>query len=221
MDWPCKRGIIPRVVALVLLLVPLSAVLLRAQERVLPFDPLTPREREAAITAALADARVRAVAVQRPDVSAVNLVLVKADASGERVIRQVEVLFGSTGREPAGMRVLVEPERGVREVSRVGATESVVAGTRVQGGSRTPISPAEVERARALVLRSANARTLLGADPQAFTLEFLPLRSADPRDPCFTARCLEFFFRRGDTYLTSSAIVQLGTGAVELRRREP
>jgi hypothetical protein len=193
-----------------------------AQE-VRPLDPLTERERAAAITIATGNDRVRSlVAGRESDVAYAELFVVKAGGRGPDTPdrpavsgRFAEVLIATFEREFQGIRVLVDLQRGVvTDVSATPAGRGVTRGTR---GFSVPFSPRERALAREVALRSPELRAALGAASlEGFEAEGLPITEVS--DVCPSGRCMEMIFSRGDTYLTSTVIVDIPSRTSRFRR---
>ena len=200
----------------------------------LPLDPLTPAEKERAERVAAEDARVRELLGDGPRrLVYVEFFALKPDDRGQaeerqgrpvRIGRHAEVLFYARALNQ-GVRAVVDLERGrVREVARL-------------DGDDVPLTPDDVEEARALALRDAAVRRLLGADAERFrvrrergllraeaaeqtVVEALRVRSEDANDPCSRERCLLLLFRRGRAYVRdASIVVNLTAQNVRLERR--
>jgi hypothetical protein len=191
-----------------------------------PFDPLTPAERQEAIRLATGDGRVRQLAGNRGfDVALVELLPAKPADTGQPVDpmrlrmgpRQAEVLISVYDGEFTGIRAVVDLQR--RAVAQVAAVErggALLAAGGSQAVASVPFSPREVEIARSAVAANAGVRSF-AATPTSFTLEYLPISTPDP-EFCPSGRCLEVLFRRGDSYLTSTAVVDIPSRAVRVRR---
>jgi hypothetical protein len=103
--------------------------------------------------------------------------------------------------------------RAVVDLSR----QAVVEVAPVQRGVSVPFSPQEVELARTLALRSTSVRALAGAAQSGYAIDYLPMTTPEP-ELCPSGRCLELLFRHGNSYSTSTAVVEIPTQAVRIRR---
>lgn len=186
-----------------------------------PLDPLTPEERQEAIRLATADGRVRQLAGPREfDVASVELLPVKPAATDvvdpmrlPPTPRQAEVLISVYQGEHTGIRVVVDLQRrALVTAARVERAPAVAGGRPV--GVTVPFAPAEVALARAAAEASPGVRGFAGAN---YEVDYLPITAPDP-DLCPSGRCLEVLFRRGDAYLTTTAVVEISTRTVRLRR---
>jgi len=189
-----------------------------------PHDPLTPGEREEAARLARADARVRQIAGGRgSDVALVELLPTKPEGGAPadpmrmpRGPRRAEVLISVFEGTPTGVRVVVDLTRhAVADVARLEPRGAAVEGG-PPAGVTVPFAPREVDIARTTVAADAGVRAFAGAQA-GYTLEYLPITTPDP-ELCPSGRCLEVLFRRGRTYLTTTAVVEIPTRAVRIRR---
>lgn len=196
--------------------VTLAATPARAQQRVLPFDPLTDGERAAAEQIARADSGVLRLLEGRPaDVASIQLFVPKPADDGRPLSahastmgRWAELVLSVLEGPHFGVWVRVDMQaRRVLQVQRVG-------GDAERGSFEVPFAPREVERAGRLVLASAEGRRRLGDPPRGWVLEYRPLGPGDLGEPCFRSRCVAVMFRRDRSYLRSFALVNLETGAV-------
>jgi hypothetical protein len=152
------------------------------------------------------DARVMQIAAGRAfDVAYAELIVPKLSGAP----RQAEVLVSVFERRVSGIRAVVDLNR-----------QAVVEVAPVQRGVSVPFSPREVELARTVALRSASVRALAGPVQSAqsgYAIDYLPVSAPDPA-LCPSGRCLELLFRRGNSYSTSTAVVEIPTQAVRIRR---
>lgn len=189
-----------------------------AGQRVLPLDPLTAAERETAVSVAQGDERVRrAVEGREFAVAYAELLVLKAERATDTPERpavqgrHAEVLISVYGNGFTGVRAVVDLQR--RAVTEVGiyTPARVGAEARSEGTPfRVPFSDAERQMAREVALRSPEVRALLGRNAEAWQVDGLPITQPD-REFCPSGRCLLMIFNRGDTYLTSSVIVDVTT----------
>jgi hypothetical protein len=168
-----------------------------------PYDPLTPAEREVAVRLAKADTRVLQIAGGRAfDVAYAELLVPKLAGAP----RQAEVLISVFEAGFTGIRAVVDLNR-----------LAVVQVALVERGVIVPFSPREVELARTVALRSTSVRALAGAAQSGYAIDYLPITSPEP-ELCPSGRCLELLFRHGNSYSTSTAVVEIPTQAVHIRR---
>lgn len=191
-----------------------------------PLDPLSDAERQTATRIILADQRVRRLAGERAlDVAFVELLVRKPDQlvdDADRpppLGRRAEVLISIFETRFTGLRAVVDLERQVvEEVSELPAAPGLV-GDSLRGGPSVPISPREAELARRLVFARAELRTFIETPLEEITVEYLPISWID-RELCPSGRCVELLFRRGDSFATSTAVVDIPTQSVRFRRGE-
>lgn len=191
-----------------------------------PLDPLTDAERQQASRLALADPRIVRIAGDRAhDVAFVELLVRKPtdpvdDADRPPNLgRRAEVLVSVFERRFTGIRAVVDLERQVvEEVSEL-PSEPAALDDSLAVGTAVPFSPREVELSRRLVFASPEFRTLIDRPADEITVEYLPITTVD-RELCPSGRCLELLFRRGDSYSTTTAIVDIPTQRVRFRRGE-
>lgn len=214
--WAAAAGAL-----LLLLLAPHGVA---AQDRTLPLDPLTDRERQTAISLATGDERVRRIAAGREfDVGYAELLVVKAGGEGrdtpERPAvagRFAEVLIAVFQERFQGIRAVVDLGRGaVTEVTTRGGRPLA----RGEPGFTVPFTPRERALGRELALANADIRRIAEAALQGGELEVegLPITQVIP-GVCPSGRCMEMIFRRGDTYLTSTVIVDIPSRVSRFRR---
>jgi hypothetical protein len=194
-----------------------------AQTRLRPLDPLTEQERATAIALATGDARVRRlIGGRESDVGYAELLVEKgAGSEGDTPERPAmsgrfaEVLIAAFEREFQGIRVLVNLEdRTVRDVA---TSVPGQAGAREARGFTVPFTRRERAIAREEAQRNPEIRAAVGAALQGYEPEGLPITRVIP-GICPSGRCMEMIFRRGDTYLTSSIIVDIPSRSSRFRR---
>ncbi len=191
-----------------------------------PLDPLTDFERQTASRLALADQRVLRIASDRAhDVAFVELLVRKPtdlvdDADRPPDLgRRAEVLISVYESRFTGIRAVIDLERqAVEEVSEL-PSPPAESDDSLRVGTSVPISPREVELSRRLVLAHPEFRSLVGRPAEEITVEYLPITSVD-REYCPSGRCLELLFRRGESYSTTTAVVDIPTQGVRFRRGE-
>jgi len=186
----------------------------------LPFDPLTPEERELATRVAEGDARVSGFRGSgRQRLISVELATVKTPTQSDGGNRHAEVLYYRYAGNQ-GILTLVDLSRGtVRETVRI-------------NGDAVPLVAEEVNEAIALALQNKTLTGLLGPDYQRYQaatqeprggqpnqVEALRLLTSKAKDPCYQHRCLSLLFRQGETFLTgTSVIVDLTTQVVRVEQ---
>ena len=117
-----------------------------------------------------------------------------------------------------GIRAVVDLQRGA--VTEVGSyTPGAVGARPTRDGTpfRVPFSQAERQLAREVALRSPEVRSLLGPSTEGWEVDGLPITQPD-REFCPSGRCLLMIFNRGDTYLTSSVMVDVTTRIARIMR---
>lgn len=191
-----------------------------------PLDPLTAAERETAARLALADQRVRRFAGDRAhDVALVELLVRKPDQQVDDADRppplgrRAEVLISVFETRFTGIRAVVDLERRVVEDVSELPSAPRPAGDSLRGGPAVPISPREVELARRLVFARPELRTFIDSPLEEIAVEYLPISWID-RELCPSGRCVELLFRRGDSFATTTAVVDIPTQTVRFRRGE-
>jgi hypothetical protein len=108
--------------------------------------------------------------------------------------------------------------RIVEEVVELPSSPRTV-GDSLRGGPPVPVSPREAELARRLVFARPELRTFSDGPLEEVTVEYLPITSID-RELCPSGRCVELLFRRGDSFATTTAVVDIPTQTVRFRRGE-
>lgn len=191
-------------------------------------DPLTPEEQEAAERIARSDARVK----QTLGESGVRLVsavpvIIKRGESPEKIDvhqRTVEVvLFRPEGE--VGARVVVNLRQ--KESASFQRLES----------RQVPFTSDDLNDAFQIALRTPEVLKALGPEAQSFRpqsqkpqpetaapeneVSGLPVRSSDPKDPCYRHRCMQLLFRHGTDFLSMSVDVDITAKRATLVRRQP
>jgi len=179
-------------------------------------DPLTPEEQEAAERIARGDAHVKQALGENGVrlVSAVP-VIIKRGESPEKVDvhqRTIEVvLFRPEGE--VGARVIVNlRQKEAADFQRLEARQ-------------VPFTSDDLNDAFQIALRSPEVLKVLGPEAQSFHVQIsktqpeaappqnevtgLPVRSSDPKDPCYRHRCMQLHFRHGTDYLSLAVDVDL------------
>jgi len=176
-----------------------------------PLDPLTPAEQQAAARIAMENSRVRGIAGASPRVVAVQFISVKRGEQTEPAGRWAEV-FVHNESDGGGARVLVD-------LANASAADVISIPER-----KVPIGPSDIDAAASLALESATVRRILGGDAVARSfraahapalreqsdqnrIEAVPLRGADPDDPCTLHRCVALFFRTRGHYVALNQVV--------------
>jgi hypothetical protein len=217
------QALLGPVLSLALGTIPANAA---AQQAPRPFDPLTEAERQEAVRLATADPQVHRIAGERAyDVAYAELLPSKppaAEAAADPMRlpdmpRRAEVLLSIYQGEFTGVRVVVDLQRhAVAQVTQIPARAAgLVAGQ--PAPATVPFSPREVELARGLAQGDARVRAFTAGAGAEYTLEYLPITSPEP-GICPSGRCLEVLFRRGNAYLTTTAVVDVPSQTVRLRR---
>lgn len=177
---------------------------------------------ETSVRVAVADDRVRDLA-GRAELEPVSVELLVAKPAVEMddadrpppIPRRAEVLLASGGAGE-GIRVVVNLDRRlVEEVTPIAGRSAMIRDTAAVP-SQMPITRREAERARSLLFASPQILADLPVDPEETTVEYLPITRPEP-EFCESGRCLELLFRRGDSYLTTTAVVDLITGTIRIR----
>jgi hypothetical protein len=185
---------------------------------------LTTEERLAVESAAVADARTRAIVGEaEPRVLTTVTKVDKAEAeaflegrSTTPPTRHVTVVIMNPQTRQAA-RALVEPSQ-----KRVLAVESIAA-------ANVPFLRSDADQALALAKADPNVRRAVGdtleryeihesgSDARVpFVAQALPLHSTDPRDVCSVDRCVDLIFRTEAGYLPLRAHVDLTRRTVEV-----
>jgi Cu2+-containing amine oxidase len=194
-----------------------------------PLDPLTAAEKQEAERIARADSRV----IQLLDKGRTELVYVSffalkpANPSANRdpdrltLERAAEVVFYRFDGN-FGIRALVSLGRkGVISVERLESADVPLTGQdwtdALQLALKNPeiqqMLGKDVDKFSRLSRRQSNAATL-----KQNAVRILLIVATSPKDPCFGNRCVQLLFRRGPVYLVDSAIVNLSSGVVQVRK---
>ena len=180
-----------------------------------PLDPLTPAELELTRQLVRADSQVRRLIGDRRNIlTSISFVPVKIETADT----------AAPQREPTPVRTamvtfyIYDGDFGVRAFVDL-AKRTVGAVERVEE-EPIPMAPEEIATAKRLALADSALRTRLGPRPETLRVEWLGIRAADDRDPCYHRRCVQLLFRRGRAFLTRpTVIVDLTRGTV--RTEEP
>lgn len=189
-------------------------------------DPLTPEEQAAAERIARSDARVKQLLGEGGVrlVSAVPVIIKQGDSPEKIDLHQrtVEVvLFRPEGE--VGARVVVYLHQNqVGNVQRLQPTQ-------------LPFTSDDLSDAFQVALRTPDVIKALGPQAQSFRPQSqkpepetaapenevtgLPVRSSNPKDPCYKHRCMELLFRHGADFLSMSVEVDLTAKHATLRRQ--
>jgi len=192
----------------------------------LPLDPLTPEERARAERAARADKRVKELLGEdNIRLISVELLSMKVDKpSGEaRPMRHAEVVLFQAERN-AGVRVAVNLEKeAVEDAKRL-------------NGTQVPMNADDLAEAFELAMKNEELLKALGPEAKSYRPQMRPgeltmetqeygvtglrVRGTEPKDPCYSGRCMQLFFRKGNAFLSEPVVtVNLTTRKVSLERR--
>jgi len=188
-------------------------------------DPLTAEEQGAAERIARNDPRVKQLmgegAVRL--VSAVPVILKQGEGPEKIDVHQrtVEV-------------VLFRPEGEVGARVVVNLHQNQVANVQRLQPQQVPFTSDDLKDAFQLALRTPEVLKALGPEAQSFRpqnprpepeaavpeneVTGLPVRSSDPKDPCYRHRCLQLLFRHGTDFLSMSVDVDLTARHATLAR---
>jgi len=188
-------------------------------------DPLTQEERATAERIARADARVKQL-LGEGGVRLVSTtpVIIKRGDSPEKIDlhqREVEV-------------VLFRPEGEVGARVLVNLRQSSVANLQRLESSQVPFTADDLNDAFQLAMRDTEVLRTLGPEAKSFRVQAertdseaaraekevtgLPVRSNDPKDPCYKHRCMQLLFRNGTDYLSMAVNVDLSAKRVAMER---
>jgi hypothetical protein len=190
-------------------------------------DPLTPEEQSQAERIARTDARVKQLLGEGSVrlVSAVPVIIKQGEGPEKIDVHQrtVEVvLFRPEGE--AGARVVVNLHQNqVADVQRLQPQQ-------------VPFTSDDLNDAFQIALRTPEVLKALGPEAQSFRPQSqkpepeaaapenevtgLPVRSTDPKDPCYRHRCLQLLFRHGTDFLSMAVDVDLSARHATLARRQ-
>jgi len=189
-------------------------------------DPLTPEEQAAAERLARSDARVKQLMGEGGVrlVSAVPVIIKQGDSPEKIDLHQrtVEV-------------VLFRPEGEVGARVVVYLHQNQVANVQRLQPQQVPFTSDDLNDAFQLALRAPEVLKALGPEAQSFRPQSqrpepeaavpenevtgLPVRSRDPKDPCYRHRCMQLLFRHGTDFLSMSVDVDLTAKHATLVRR--
>jgi hypothetical protein len=194
----------------------------------LPLDPLTPEERATAERAARADKRVKDLLGEgNIRLISVELLAMKVEKPSEeaRPTRQAEV-------------VLFRPERDIGVRVAVNLERNVVEDANRLSGTQVPLNADDLAEAFELAMKNDELVKVLGPAAGSYRLEIRPgertlerseygvtglrVRGTTAKDPCFRDRCMQLFFRKGNSFLSEPLVtVDLTARKVTLERRKP
>jgi hypothetical protein len=190
-------------------------------------DPLTPEEQAAAERIARSDARVKQV-LGEGNVRLVSAVpvIIKRGESPEKIDvhqRTVEVvLFRPEGE--VGARVVVNlRQREAASFQRLESRQVPFTSDDLNDAFQIALRTPEVVKAlpEAQSFRPQSPKPQPEAAAPENEVTGLPVRSSDPKDPCYRHRCMELFFRHGADFLSMSVNVDLTAKRAALARRQP
>ena len=189
-------------------------------------DPLTQDEQAAAERIARNDGRVKEL----------------LGANGVRLVHAIPVLI-KQGEPPEKIDVhqriievvLFRPEGEVGALVLVNLRQSQVSNLRRLQPTQVPFTRDDLNDAFQIALRTPDVVKALGPQAQSFhpqspepepeaaaqenEVTGLPVRSSDPKDPCYKHRCMELLFRHGTDFLSMSVEVDLSAKHATLRRQ--
>jgi len=189
-------------------------------------DPLTAEEQAAAERIARSDARVK----QLMGEGAVRLVsavpvIIKQGESPEKIDvhqRTVEVVLFRPEGEVGARVVIYLHQQQVADVQRLESRQ-------------VPFTSDDLNDAFQIALRTPEVSKALGPEAQSFRPQSrkpepetaapqnevtgLPVRSTDPKDPCYRHRCMQLHFRHGTDYLSLAVEVDLTAKHAALETR--
>lgn len=205
------------------------AAAVRAQERVLPLDPLTAAERETAARISDADARVREATGGAARRIYTEFIAVKGFSAQTPPPEKGEI--PPTGRFAEVLYIRYDTNTGVRAL--VDLTSKRVLEVVSTSGRSVPINTDEVELAARLALADPRVTRLLGPQAETFRVAHAPARGGDlkanrieglrslgatPADPCYEHRCIVLFFRQQNRYVHLNEVtIDLTTRQVVVR----
>ncbi|HEY2233084.1 MAG TPA: hypothetical protein VGK01_06365 [Candidatus Angelobacter sp.] len=200
-----------------------------SQPEISPFergalDPLTQEERATAERIARADTRVKQL-LGEGGVRLVSTtpVISKRGDSPEKIDlhqREIEV-------------VLFRPEGEVGARVLVNLRQNSVANLQRLRSSQVPFTADDLNDAFQLAMRDTVVLRALGPEAKSFRVQAertdsearaekevtgLPVRSNDPKDPCYKHRCMQLLFRNGTDYLSMAVNVDLSAKRVAVER---
>lgn len=189
-------------------------------------DPLTPEEHAAAERIARNDAKVKQLLGEGAvRLVSITPVIIKRGDPPEKIDvhqREVEVvLFRPEGE--VGARVFVNlRQNSVANLQRLESRQVPFTVDDLNDAFQLAMRDPEVERtlgpeAKSFRVREATAEP--GAAPLENEVTGLPVRSSDPKDPCYRHRCMELLFRHGTDFLSMSVEVDLTVKHATLRRQ--
>jgi hypothetical protein len=187
-------------------------------------DPLTQEEHATAERIARADTRVKQL-LGEGGVRLVSTtpVISKRGDSPEKIDlhqREIEV-------------VLFRPEGEVGARVLVNLRQNSVANLQRLGSSQVPFTADDLNDAFQLAMRDTVVLRALGPEAKSFRVQAertdsearaekevtgLPVRSNDPKDPCYKHRCMQLLFRNGTDYLSMAVNVDLSAKRVAVER---
>lgn len=188
-------------------------------------DPLTQEEHAAAERIARNDAKVKQLLGEGAvRLVSITPVIIKRGDSPEKIDvhqREVEVvLFRPQGE--VGARVLVNlRQNNVANLQRLESSQVPFTVDDLNDAFQLAMRDPEVERTlgpEAKSFRVQRETTEPGAAPLENEVTGLPMRSSDPKDPCYKHRCLQLLFRRGNDYLSLAVSVDLTAKHVAVER---
>lgn len=189
-------------------------------------DPLTQDEQAAAERIARNDGRVKQLMGEGTVrlVSAVP-VIIKQGESPEKIDlhqRTIEVvLFRPEGE--VGARVVVYlHQQQVADVQRLESRQVPFTSDDLNDAFQIALRTPEVSKAlgpEAQSFRPQSRKPGLEAAPPQNEVTGLPVRSTDPKDPCYRHRCMQLHFRRGTDYLSLAVEVDLTAKHAALETR--
>jgi hypothetical protein len=190
-------------------------------------DPLTPQEQAEAERISRADTRVKQLLGEGNVrlVSAVPVIIKQGEGPEKIDVHQrtIEV-------------VLFRPEGEVGARVVVNLHQNQVANVQRLLPQQVPFTSDDLNDAFQLALRTPEVLKVLGPEAQSFRPQSakpepeaerpqnevtgLPVRSNDPKDPCYKHRCMELHFRHGTDYLSLAVEVDItAKHAVVVRRQ--
>ncbi len=190
-------------------------------------DPLTPQEQTEAERIARSDARVKQLFGESNVrlVTAVPVIIKQGDGPEKIDVHQrtVEV-------------VLFRPEGEVGARVVVNLHQNQVTGVQRLQAQQVPFTSDDLNDAFQIALRTPEVVQALGPEARSFRPQSqrpepeaaapenevtgLPVRSSDPKDPCYKHRCMELLFRHGADFLSMSVEVDLTAKHATLVRRQ-
>ena len=188
-------------------------------------DPLTAEERAAAERIARSDGRVKQMLGEGGVrlVSTIPVIIKRGDSPEKIDVHQREVevvLFRPEGE--VGARIVVNlRQTSVADVQRLEGRQVPFTADDLNDAFQLAMRDPEVERTlgpEAKSFRVQRETTEPGAAPLEKEVTGLPVRSNDPKDPCYRHRCMQLLFRSGTDYLSMAVNVDLTAKRVAVER---